>query len=122
MFDNGRGMTVKGTTRGGAKESWSGGCFVSFPAFAWSRSPVYTGRTKLALFIRRWPENGWETAGSGNVSFQLANFHLFALFFYFGQQTPPPRLPLRRFVNTCLFADLFDLRVDDDTTQKLDEK
>lgn len=93
MFDNGRGMTVKGTTRGGAKESWSGGWFVSFPAFAWSRSPVYTGRTKLALFIRRWPENGWETAGSGNVSFQLANFHLFALFFYFGQQTPPPSLP-----------------------------
>lgn len=73
-------------------KSGRGGWFVSFPAFAWSRSPVYTGRTKLALFIRRRPENGWETAGSGNVSFQLANFHHFA-FFYFAQQTPHPPAP-----------------------------
>lgn len=69
------------------------GWFVSFPAFAWSRSPVYTGRTKLALFIRRWPENGWETAGTGNVSFQLANFHLFALFFILANRLPLPVFP-----------------------------
>lgn len=44
---------------------------------------------------------------------------LLAFFFILANRLP---LPLRRFVNTCLFADLFDLRVDDDTTQKLSEK
>lgn len=62
--------------------------------------------------------NGWDW----QRVFSVGQLPPFCSFFYFGQQTPPPRLPLRRFVNTCLFADLFDLRVDDDTTEKLNEK
>lgn len=122
MFDNGRGMTVKGTIRGGGKESWSG-----VRSFPFRHSPghdlLFTRDARNSLCLLG---DGRKTAakrlGLATCLFSWLTSTFLLFFFYFCQQTPPPSLPLRRFVNTCLFADLFDLRVDDDTTQKLNEK
>lgn len=90
MFDNGRGRQDK-TRRVGR----GGGCwYISVSTFAWSRSPVYTGRTKLALFIRRRPENGtglgrWQRVFAVG---QLLPFSLFILF-YFGHRRSLLSLP-----------------------------
>lgn len=120
MFDNGRGMTVKGTSRGGGEgEEWEG--VGSFPC---RHSPghdlLFTRDARNSLCLLG---AGRKTAGKrlglATCLYSWPTSTFLPAFFYFGQQTPPSP---RRFVNTCLFADLFDLRVDDDTTQKLNEK